>query len=419
MRKRTRLARARKAAGFTQEALAEAMHVDRSTVFRWELGRSEPLPFLRPKLGRLLGLTREQLETLLVNEPVAPAAAPGRSEVDRRQFLAGTLFSVAASAGSTQDWLLSTIDEVAGAHGKVDSSQIEALRRAFALYQELDVMRGGGHALAQLTGYLEQVVTPLVNDNGPDSTTGRELHSAAGEQFYLLGWMNYDHGNQVGAQTHLLRALELARAAKDVALGAHVLAGLSDQATLTGHPDQGLRLAKTGIAGLGHDRSPACLADLRVLQARAEAALGDAEAADRSISLSQEAFAASEPANEPEWARFIDAAYLHGEYANAYRDLNRPTETTEHAQVSADEAARQNRARRGCMANAALARAALTSHDLEAASAAGLTALRQAVTVTSSRSAQAVTDLRMRMAPHRDSPATRQFLDESAVLMPA
>ena len=72
--KRTRLARARKAVGLTQEDLAEALHVDRSTVIRWESGRSEPLPYCRPRLARLLAVNLEQLEALLA--PEAPGDKP-------------------------------------------------------------------------------------------------------------------------------------------------------------------------------------------------------------------------------------------------------------------------------------------------------------------------------------------------------
>lgn len=51
--KRAALARARKAAGFTQETLAEAVGVDPSTVRRWEVGSSVPQPWLRLKLAQV------------------------------------------------------------------------------------------------------------------------------------------------------------------------------------------------------------------------------------------------------------------------------------------------------------------------------------------------------------------------------
>lgn len=65
MRRRAALAGARKAAGHTQESLAAALHIDRSTVIRWEAGEHAPLPYLRPRLARLLGHSAEQLRALL------------------------------------------------------------------------------------------------------------------------------------------------------------------------------------------------------------------------------------------------------------------------------------------------------------------------------------------------------------------
>lgn len=63
--RRTGLAAARKSAGHTQESLAAALHIDRSTVIRWEAGDYAPLPYLRPKLARLLRLTPEKLRDLI------------------------------------------------------------------------------------------------------------------------------------------------------------------------------------------------------------------------------------------------------------------------------------------------------------------------------------------------------------------
>lgn len=66
--RRTGLAAARKAAGHTQEGLAAKLHVAPSTVVRWEAGDYAPLPYLRPKLARLLGCSQQQLD-VLIREP--------------------------------------------------------------------------------------------------------------------------------------------------------------------------------------------------------------------------------------------------------------------------------------------------------------------------------------------------------------
>jgi tetratricopeptide (TPR) repeat protein/DNA-binding XRE family transcriptional regulator len=77
--RRERLAQRRKALGLTQEDLASLVDVDRSTVFRWERGEYEPLPWIQPKLARALKISASQLQELLaVDSPARPAAAaPG------------------------------------------------------------------------------------------------------------------------------------------------------------------------------------------------------------------------------------------------------------------------------------------------------------------------------------------------------
>ncbi|MGH3692402.1 MAG: helix-turn-helix transcriptional regulator [Pseudonocardiaceae bacterium] len=79
-RRRVGLIGARKAAGHTQESLAAELHVDRSTVIRWEAGDHAPLPYLWPRLARLLSQSQEQLRELIGDDPDI------RPEADRPSF---------------------------------------------------------------------------------------------------------------------------------------------------------------------------------------------------------------------------------------------------------------------------------------------------------------------------------------------
>jgi transcriptional regulator with XRE-family HTH domain len=75
--RRHRLVRTRKAAGFSQERLAEAVGVERSTVMRWERGETCPQPWARPKLARALGISDQALSELLgepLDRPKSPEA---------------------------------------------------------------------------------------------------------------------------------------------------------------------------------------------------------------------------------------------------------------------------------------------------------------------------------------------------------
>ena len=98
--KRQGLSHRRKAVGLTQEALAERLGVERSTVVRWEAGDTEPLPSIRPKVARALQVSIDQLAELLtesenadttralstnteVTIPVLlPQARPSRAELE-------------------------------------------------------------------------------------------------------------------------------------------------------------------------------------------------------------------------------------------------------------------------------------------------------------------------------------------------
>ena len=68
---RRQLAERRKALGLTQEALANLIGVERSTVVRWERGETEPLPLMRPRLAGSLQVSADRLGELLA--PGAPA----------------------------------------------------------------------------------------------------------------------------------------------------------------------------------------------------------------------------------------------------------------------------------------------------------------------------------------------------------
>lgn len=63
--KRRSFAQARRAAGFTQESLAERLEVNRTTVARWESGEYSPQPWLRPRIAEALGVSLGECRQLL------------------------------------------------------------------------------------------------------------------------------------------------------------------------------------------------------------------------------------------------------------------------------------------------------------------------------------------------------------------
>lgn len=349
---------------------------------------------------------------------VSAIAYLGRNDVRRRDCLRSATFVAAAAVAPSRDWLLATLDATKSRSGRrIGHDQVAAIREAFAVYQEADVMHGGGHARQALAQYVTGHVLPLVNGADPETDTGADLFAAAGEQTYLLGWMAFDDGRQALAQRYLVQSLRLAEASGDATLGAHVLAGMSDQARMLGYPREALQLTTAGRHGLTRGHSAACAADLWALQARAHAALGEAPETAHAVAQSEAAAEHIIRANEPEWARFIETAYLNGEWANAFGEIARPVESARFARRSVSEARQQKRARRGALSQAALARAALSPQrvDLDVAVHNANQALDLAISVKSSRCVAAINDLRVRFRPFHLIAAARDF-DEQARL---
>ncbi|WP_253669178.1 hypothetical protein [Streptoalloteichus tenebrarius] len=301
---------------------------------------------------------------------------------------------------------------------RVRLEDVTAVRNMFSTFQEMDIFQGGGSGRMALAAYMNEHVYPLLRRTYTQEVH-RALCAAAAEQTYLLGWMAFDNGEHGTAQRYLIQALRLAEESQDPALGAHVLAGMADQATLLGSPQEGRRLAQAGRQGLSRVNSPACLADLWTLEARALAVMGDKAGTAHAINEAERAFARVEPGREPEWARFIDPAYLCGEWANAFRDLGQPELAEPHARRSIAHARQQNRARRGALSYAALSVTHLQRRDLDAAHAAGVRTLDLARRVKSSRSVEAVRDVQRRMLSYGPHPLVADFNERARVLLAA
>ena len=433
-----RLRELRHACGLSQRMLAEAAYVSKSHISELESGAKTPGVATAKALdaalgadGKLLGLVREDTARSAVNsEDLADRALQyhskesdtldmilelGRADVKRRSIVTAP-FVLAALAAPSRDWLLASLDAVSDERGprRVGMEQVAGIRDMFALFQEMDVMRGGGHARTALVEYLNSYVLPLVRRDHGNEKVQRAMYEAASEQAYLVGWMAYDDGLHGLAERYLIQALRLAEASGSRTLGAHVLAGMSDQANLLGNPGEALMLARAGRRGITVEESPACMADLQVLEARALAALGDRAAAARAVVDAERTFARVEPTGEPEWARFIDPAYVFGEAAHCFRDLEDVAQIERFATESVEAASRQQRARRGALSYAALATSYLIKQEPEAAATIGQKVIDLTARVRSSRCHETVRDLAARFAPYAGIAEVDNFLDRAS-----
>jgi transcriptional regulator with XRE-family HTH domain len=73
-RRRDRLASRRRTLGLSQEALAERLGVERTTIARWESGDTQPLAWFRPRLADVLQVSVDDLDVMIRNVEEQPRA---------------------------------------------------------------------------------------------------------------------------------------------------------------------------------------------------------------------------------------------------------------------------------------------------------------------------------------------------------
>ncbi len=113
----------------------------------------------------------------------------------RRELLIGSPFVLAALAAPSRDWLLASLEQTAAPEPmRVGFDQVTAIRDMFRVFQEMDVIQGGGDlARRAVAQYLTGHVLPLVKASHPEPVR-LALYEVASEQTYLAGWMAYDSG---------------------------------------------------------------------------------------------------------------------------------------------------------------------------------------------------------------------------------
>lgn len=287
-RRRTRFARHRKAAGFSQERLAEALGVDRSTIVRWEAATTEPQPWARSRLASIFEITVEELSGLL-------------DDVDEAVDLERRLPS-ALSRPSSAD--LVTVAELRERLLEVDAS--------YDTNPSTDLIGPAGQVHGQIV---------FLRTHARNARVRRALYEVEAESSTLMGQLIWDASQRQDSNAPLSyfdQAISAARHSADpYAEGYAVLR--KAYVALYGRqpePSRGLALAQQAAAAT-RARSPALtgLALLHVAESHAvlgelrscEHALADAE---RQLGLVNEDDMAAEHYSLDEFERLVGSCYL-------------------------------------------------------------------------------------------------------------
>ncbi|MDT3728437.1 MFS transporter [Streptomyces sp. DSM 41972] len=342
------------------------------------------------------------------------------------QSLAGS-FAVSAYATPASRWLITPADssvarevspsEGSGAPLKVGHSDVQKLREAAEDARRWDSKYGGGDWRSSMVPECLRVeAAPLLLGSYSDDV-GRSLFGAAAELTRLAGWMAFDTGQQEAAQRYYIQALRLARAAADVPLGGYVLASMSLQATYRGFGDEGVDLAQAALErnrGLATART---LSFFRLVEARAHARAGDAQAAGAALRSAESWLERSRPGDsDPTWLGFYSYDRFAADAAECYRDLKAPRQVrrfTEQALSKPTEEFVRSHGLRLVVS----AVAELESGNLDAACEQGVRAVEVAGRISSARTTEYVKDLLHRLEPYGDEPRVVELRERARPLL--
>jgi transcriptional regulator with XRE-family HTH domain len=262
--RRLGLIRARKKACFTQESLAQALNVDPTTVGHWERGRTEPLPYKRPKLAKLLGVGSERLEELLAEGQAEPLpSAPAEPD---RELMVTEVASDPMKRRTLMKWGIATTAasglgiEVLGHIGMAD---VRRLERTTDRLCNLD-HRHGGETLWRAGAATAQEAAAMLEHGRYSTSVGQVLLGAAGSLYVRTGWLACDAGRHDVARSSFTEALSISRQAGDAEIETRALAGLGFHSNLVGRPREGLRFGgsrarcRSGRPGPGRAVRPRC-----------------------------------------------------------------------------------------------------------------------------------------------------------------
>ncbi|MFD0639637.1 helix-turn-helix transcriptional regulator [Catenulispora yoronensis] len=292
-RRREELKRRREAVGLTQEKLAAVLGVDRSTVARWEWGRSTPQPWIRRRLASALLVTIDDLEALLhpVLADPTPVFAAGTlaagdweefDEVLRRRFLASTA-STLTSLGVQIP--AEAMGRPAGAGRRIGASDVASVRSMTKVLGDAASEFGGGHLLTPTLQYVTGNVQHMLD--GQPGAHGRDLDAAASEITQLAAWMAQDGGDFDQAAQLYWKAHDLGCDARDPELAATALRGLSSMAGEQHDFAEAVRLAEMAVDAAGGLDHPKARAYYYCSLATASSLDGDRALALSSLELSR------------------------------------------------------------------------------------------------------------------------------------
>ncbi|WP_416985463.1 helix-turn-helix domain-containing protein [Streptomyces sp. T028] len=238
------------------------------------------------------------------------------SSVDRRAFVAAT--SLAAIAPMELARLVSPTAPPQLPR-RIRPTELEQLRHIADGIHRWDNAQGGGGLVGDFASRSMEWAVRLLSVSCPEPLR-QDLFGSVARLGIVVGATHFDTYAHDEARVAFKIASECAEAVGDWWLRAKTFSFLARQAIWLGDPDEGLTYAEKGL--VRSDRlTPTIQAMMHSARARAFGKMHDMQGTMAAVGAADDAFARSNPAEDPPWMHYYDEAQHHGDTAHALWDL--------------------------------------------------------------------------------------------------
>ncbi|KUL48997.1 hypothetical protein [Streptomyces sp. NRRL S-1521] len=401
----------------------ELLRTNASTVDHWirgavpagRTGRYLAIALSR-RLGRLLSTTDIGLDALPVSEddsmglslstdPFDALMPLWRHELDRRDFLRTSAYSVAAAALPLDTVIdMAARTKAAARSGSVvGMAEVQAVRDMVTAFSEMDERHGGQHGRSALITYLRDDVAPLCRGRFGTDEVRRQMLSAASRGVHLVGWKAYDAGAQGLAQRYYLQSYALAVESGVRGQDGFVMRTMAMQGLKLRRPEHCQGLAETGLNRAKNHLDPQTEALFRIVHAHTLASSGQRGAAVAETKQAHALLDSARGDEAPFWALAWGppAASVHSRAAKVLAALGDPQgAAVEYGRAAASRPS-DTYARIVALDLVAEAEMQFKQGHIEQACATWARSMDHMVGVTSARTRKAVEGMRRQLLPLR------------------
>ncbi|MFM9582135.1 helix-turn-helix domain-containing protein [Streptomyces caniscabiei] len=266
--------------------------------------------------GPVEGTIQVHQGRMLGTDPSAPLSE-SLTSVDRRAFLAATSLAAFAPIDLARLVAPTAPPELPK---RIRPRELEQLHLIADSIHRWDNAQGGGGLVGDFASRSMEWAVRLLFVACPEQLRP-DLLSSIARLGIVVGATHFDAYAHGEARVAFKVASECAEEAGDWWLRAKTFSFLSRQATWLGDPDEGLTYAEKGLVRA--DRlTPTIQAMMHSARARAFGKMHDVQGTLAAVGAADDAFARSNPAEDPAWMHYYDEAQHHGDTAHALFDLS-------------------------------------------------------------------------------------------------